>query len=114
MVAVVVSVVFSWLAGVMGAFKSVQGISVASSAQMLVNLRHVLTYGAGLVGFSYRFDAGGLPKALQEVHVIGALVIVACCLLAVARLVRGVVRPRRAVAEPGTGIAAWWLDDALF
>ena len=110
--AVAVSEVVSWLAGAMGAFKSVQGISFASSAEMVVNLRHLLTYGAGLVGLS-RFDAGGVPEVLREVHVVGGLAVVTCCLLAVARLVRGAVHPRPAVAEPGTAIAGWWLDDAL-
>jgi hypothetical protein len=37
--AIVASELVSWLARAMGAFKSVDGVSVATSAQMLVNLR---------------------------------------------------------------------------
>jgi hypothetical protein len=68
--AVIASELFSWLARAMGAFKSVDGVPVATLAQMLVNLRHVLSYGAGLVGFTYGFDAGGVPTALQDFHVL--------------------------------------------
>ena len=57
--AIVASEIVSWLARAMGAFKSVDGVSVATSAQMLVNLRHVLSYGAGLVGFTYGSTPGG-------------------------------------------------------
>ena len=89
--AVIASEALSWLAQEMGAFKAVDGVSVATLNQMLVNLRHLPSYGAGLVGFTYGFDAGGVPTALQDVHVLGALLIVACSLVAVANLVRGVV-----------------------
>ncbi len=111
--AVIAGELFSWLAGVMGAFKSVDGVPFATFAQMLVNLRHVLSYGAGLVGFTYGFDAGGVPSALQDVHVLGALLIVACSFVAVANLSRGVVHGRRGVTGPGTETAHWWLDDVL-
>ena len=111
--AIVASEIVSWLARAMGAFKSVDGVSVATSAQMLVNLRHVLSYGAGLVGFTYGFDAGRVPTALQDVHVLGALLIVACSAAAIAKLVRGVVRGRREATGPGTETERWWLDDVL-
>ena len=111
--AIIASEIVSWLARAMGAFKSVDGVSFATSAQMLVNLRHVLSYGAGLVGFTYGFDAGRVPTVLQDVHVLGALLIVACALVAVANLVRGVVRGRREEFGPQMGAERRWLDDAL-
>ena len=97
----------------MGAFKSVDGVSVATLAQMLVNLRHVLSYGAGLVGFTYGFDAGRVPTVLQDVHVLGALLIVACSAAAIAKLVRGVVRGRREASVSQQETERWWLDDVL-
>ena len=111
--AIIASELVSWLARAMGAFKSVDGVSVATSAQILVNLRHVLSYGAGLVGFTYGFDAGRAPNLLQEVHVVGALLIVACSLVATANLARGVVRGHRGATGPGTETERWWLDDVL-
>ena len=111
--AIVASELVSWLARVMGAFKSVDGVSVATFAQMLVNLRHVLSYGAGLVGFTYGFDAGRVPTVLQDVHVLGALLIVACSLVAIANLVRGVVRGRRKAFGAEMEAGSWWLDDVL-
>ena len=111
--AIVASEGVSWLAQAMGAFKSVDGVPVATFAQMLVNLGHVLSYGAGLVGFTYGFDAGGVPTALQDVHVLGALLIVACSFVAVANLSRGVVRGRRGATGPGTETGHWWLDDVM-
>ncbi len=111
--AIVASELVSWLAQVMGAFKSVDGVSVASSAQMLVNLRHVLSYGAGLVGFTDGFDAGRVPTVLQDFHVLGALLIVACSAAAIAKLVRGVVRGRREASVSQQETGRWWLDDVL-
>jgi hypothetical protein len=73
----------------------------------------VLSYGAGLAGFTYGFDAGRVPTVLQDVHVLGALLIVACALVAVANLVRGVVRGRREEFGPQMGAERRWLDDAL-
>jgi hypothetical protein len=111
--AIIASEIVSWLARAMGAFQSVDGVSVATSAQILMNLRHVLSYGAGLVGFTYGFDAGRVPIVLQDVHVVGALVIVACSLVATANLARGVVRGHRGATGPGTETERWWLDDVL-
>jgi hypothetical protein len=111
--AVIVSELVSWFALAMGAFKSVDGVSVATLAQMVVNARHVLSYGAGLVGFTHQFDTGGVPVVLQDVHVVGALLIVACASAAVVNLVRGVVRGRREAFGPQMGAERRWLDDAL-
>ena len=111
--AIIASETVSWLARAMGAFKSVDGVSVATFAQMLVNLRHVLSYGAGLVGFTYGFDAGRVPTVLQDVHVLGALLIVACSAAAIAKLVRGVVRGRREASVSQQETECWWLDDVL-
>ncbi|MGA2805538.1 MAG: hypothetical protein ABSF89_14325 [Acidimicrobiales bacterium] len=111
--AVIASELVSWLAQAMGAFKSVDGVSVATSAQMLMNLRHVLSYAAGLVGFTHGFDAGQVPAALQDVHVAGALLIVGCSLVAVTNLVRGVIHGHREASGSRQGTGSWWLDDVL-
>jgi len=120
-VAVTVSELLSWSARAMGAFESVAGVSVAGHAQMLVNLKRALSYGAGLVGLTYRFDTGRVPTVLQDVHIVGAVVIVTCSLVGVANLLRGVVSGRRAAgrpespeaSEPETEPGRWWLDDVL-
>jgi hypothetical protein len=111
--AVIASEALSWLAQEMGAFKAVDGVSVATLNQMLVNLRHLPSYGAGLVGFTYGFDAGRVPTALQDVHILGALLVIACSLVAVANLVRGVARGHREASGPEMEIGRWWLDDVL-
>jgi hypothetical protein len=111
--AIIASEIVSWLVRAMGAFKSVDGVSVATSAQILMNLRHVLSYGAGLVGFTYDFDSGGVPTLLQDVHVLSAILIIACSLVAIVNLVRGVVRSRRGATGSETETGRWWLDDTL-
>jgi hypothetical protein len=111
--ATIASELVSRLARAMGAFQSVNGLSLATSGQMLVNLRHVLSYGAGLIGLTYRFDTGRVPIVLQDVHVVGALTIVACLVVAMANLVKGVARGRREAAGPAMETGRWWLDDVL-
>ncbi len=109
----VVCEIVSWLAEAMGAFKSVGGVSVAPFTQMLVNLRHTLSYGAGLVGFTFRFDTGHVPVALEEIHVVSALLIVGCLVFAVTNLVGGVVRGHREAPGSQTETGRWWLEDVL-
>jgi len=111
--AVVASELLSRLAQAMGAFKSVDGVAVASFGQMVVNLQHMVGYGAGLVGFTYRFDAGRVPVVLQEAHVLGALLIVACSLFAGVKLVDGMVRGHRGETATRLEVGQWWLDDVL-
>jgi len=102
-----------WLAQAMGAFKAVNGVSVATFAQMFVNLRHVPSYAAGLVGFTYSFDTGRAPVALRDVHVVGALLIVGCSLVAAVSLIRGVAGRRPKAAEPEMETGHRWLEDVL-
>jgi hypothetical protein len=111
--AVIASKALSWLAQKMGAFKAVDGVSAATLNQMLVNLRHLPSYGAGLLGFTYGFDAGRVPTALQDVHILGALLVVACSLVAAANLVRGVARGHREASGRDMDIGHLWLDDVL-
>ncbi len=111
--AVVASELVSWLARAMGAFKSVDGVSVATFAQMVANSRHMLGYVAGLVGFTHRFDTGRVPAVLQDVHVVGALLIVACSLFAVANLVKGIVCGHRGETATRLEVGQWWLEDVL-
>ena len=111
--AVVASELVGWLAQAMGAFKSVDGVSVATFAQMVVNSRHMLGYVAGLVGFTYRFDTWRVPVVLQDAHVVGALLIVACSLFAAVNLVKGIVRGQRGESATRLEVGQWWLDDVL-
>ena len=111
--AVIASELVSWLARAMGAFKSVDGVSVATSCPDARELEA----RAGLRSRSRRLHVPvrrrRVPSVLQDVHVVGALLIVACSLVAVVNLVRGVARGRREASGPETETGRWWLDDVL-
>jgi len=111
--AIIASELASWLARAMGAFRSVHSVSVATFGHMVVNLRHLPSYGGDLVGFTNQFGTGGIPIALQDVHVAGALTMVACSLVAMANLASGVVRGRRGASGPRMETERWFLDDVL-
>ncbi len=102
------------LSRALGGFKPGPGLPIAHAGQMLTNLRHVLTYGADLVGLTNGpYGTGGVPFALREVRVLGALCVIACILAALTSLVAGVIRGRPcgrvATGEP----ELWRLDDML-
>jgi len=77
-----------------------------------VNLRHVLSYGAGLVGFTYGFDAGR-PEPPAGGSRRGCSSDRRLLAGATANLARGVVRGHRGATGPGTETERWWLDDVL-
>ena len=80
---------------------------------MVVNSRHMLGYGAGLVGLTDRFDTGRVPVVLQDAHVLGALLIVVCSMFAVARLLEGIVRGPRGDNATRPEVGRFWLEDVL-
>jgi hypothetical protein len=98
----------------MGAFAAQTAMSGAGLARMLTNLGHVPMYLGDLTGLTNGlFSAGGAPLPLRVVHVLGALCMMACFVVALASLLRGAVRglPR---AEAGEDRAEHWrLDDIL-
>ena len=72
----------------------------ASTAQMLRNIENLVTGGARMLGVGAgALGAGGVPKALEAVHVVGLVLVVSAVLVAISRLLLGVVRGRRAVRE---------------
>lgn len=103
------------LAHAIGAFKLGSPLPIARFSQMLVNLRHVFTYGADLVGLTNgrRFGTAGVPVALLEVHAVGAVAMVLCLLFALWRLVAGAVRGPSYKALHAEAGEPWRLDDLL-
>jgi hypothetical protein len=83
----------------------------AALSQIPGNLRYLASWDTEMLGVgSGSFGSGGMPAALQAVHVIGLLAVVAGVVTAAAGLVRGVVRGNRAVAATTD---RWRLDDLL-
>ncbi len=98
----------------------------ATLAQMPGNLKYLASWDSEMLGVgSGSFGSGGMPTALQAVHVIGLLVVVAGVVSAAAALARGVARGNRSSsaaalarrvaqgdrASPAAN--AWLLDDLL-
>ena len=99
-----------------GAFNPGAALPFARGTQLVTNLGHLFTYSADLVGLTNgrRFGTGGVPVALLEVHVAGALLIAGSFLLALARLVISVVRGSPPPGHSGVGQPELWrLDDML-
>ncbi len=82
---------------------------IASAAQAAANLPRIATWSAGLLGVGDNgLGNGGVPAALQIVHVAGLAVVVLAVALAAAALFRGAIRGR--APEPQD---SWRLDDLL-
>ncbi len=75
-----------------GAFTIGPANPLASFHQMLINVTHSGTYSLELIGASSsHLGTGGVPGALQMVHIVPALLMAACLVLELVFLVRGVV-----------------------
>jgi hypothetical protein len=99
-----------------GAFAVSRGLPLAKPHQVFVNVWNVLRYGADLVaGHESSIGKGGIPVALEYVHVAGAIVIVASIVAALAGLVIGIVRGRggQVPEADGRALQPWRLDDVL-
>jgi hypothetical protein len=83
----------------------------ASLSQMLVNVEHIPTWGANMLGVGKGdIGNGGVPALLQAVHVVGLFVVVVGVGVAIAALVRGALQgPPMAAHDP----ESWRLDDLL-
>jgi hypothetical protein len=111
--ATIVGVLGSWLARAMGGFTLAPDVRVATFHQMVVNLRHVGSYAAGLLGLTNSLGSGGVPTALEDVHFVGALTVLACVLVAMAALAREVLRGRRDPSGTSIETGGRWLDNVL-
>ena len=122
--AAVASVVLAFLVRkiteVIGTFSIGKLQQGASSAQMLRNFRNLVTGGARMFGVgSGPLGSGGVPKALEVVHVLGFLIVIVAVLAAIARLVLGILRGTRVQvhqARPTKDRRTtdhWLLDDLL-
>ncbi len=130
-VATVLAVAVRFLADQVGTYAIGSANPRAPIHQMERNIPHLLRLGANLLGVQNAvLGTGGVPSGLQRLHIVGAAVIVVCFLLALLRLVAGMVTggphdATTATAVPSNGPAhrrvAWWqseterwrLDDAL-
>ena len=96
-----------------GAFTSQPALSIVHLGQMLRNLGHVPAYVSDLLGLTNGLrHNGGVPLGLREVHVLGALCVLACLLAALSSLVAGVGRKRHRELSTGER-EPWRLDDVL-
>jgi hypothetical protein len=99
-----------------GGYVSGATIPIASAHQMVRNVGSVFLYAAELTGVTSRHrGTGGVPQPLAALHALGALLIAACVLATLARLVAGAIRGPDRSDRPRSGEPdAWWrLDDML-
>ncbi len=90
--AVALALLARWIADELGTFGIGGADKLASSHQVLENVRHLFGLGGELLGLrSSVFGTGGVPSGLQDAHLAGGLLVLACSLLAVLRLVTGVL-----------------------
>ncbi|HEV8064765.1 MAG TPA: hypothetical protein VGP46_08035 [Acidimicrobiales bacterium] len=130
---VVVDVVVKKVRTALGGFSIGATNPTASHHQLLTNVKHVVTYGAEFFGIrNTLFPAVGVPRWLQEFHVVGALLLIACVLAGLVLLVRGLIGgpqaaattevdvdpvakagKRRSHAKTARVVQLWRLDDML-
>jgi len=113
--AAVVSLIVTWvvreLANVAGTFAVATSHPTASASGIVTNMERVATWGAEMLGVGNGgFTNGGVPAALQAVHVVGLVAVVAGIAVATRSLVLGVIRGH---PTPPTPESAWRLDDLL-
>jgi hypothetical protein len=115
---ILLAVVVRKIAEVFGTFAIGKLQQGATTTQMLRNFKnlatgalHMFGVGAGALG------AGGVPTALEAVHVVGFALVVAALVVAAVRLVAGVLKgPQARGRESGSRPnreSAWVLDDLL-
>jgi len=96
-----------------GAFVSRPELSLVHASAIVSNLAHVPVYLADLLGLANGLDHnGGVPFGLREVHVVGALCVLVCLLVALYSLVKGAVRGEPEAQTAGES-ELWRLDDVL-
>ena len=106
--AVVIGEAVSRLARSAGGFVPGHSLPRAHHHQVLVNVVHVFTYGAQLLGIENgKFGTGGEPSVLLGLHAIGGVLVVACIFCA---LVRTVVR----LVSRGSSTTSDVIEEMLF
>lgn len=108
--AVVLAGVVRLVAQALGTFALASPQPRAGWSQVPANVAHVFTFGAAILGVgSSAYGLGGVPPALEAVHVVGLAVLVAAVLAAAWSLASGTARGRPAAGEGDGG----FLDDVL-
>lgn len=103
----------SWVARATGGFTLGPGVRFAPAHQVLQNLGHLSTYGAGLLGFTGFFGSRGVPTALEGLRFVGGLIVAGCTVVAVTEVVRAVRRGRRGTPASAVEAESRWLDSVL-
>ena len=107
---VLLAIVARAVAVALGAFSITRANPFASGHEILTNARHLLSFGAALLGLDAGpFGPTGVPGPLLALHLVGAVVVVAATLAALAGLAARLVRP----ADGADGPSAWRLEDVL-
>ena len=96
---------------VVGTFSVNAGHPRASGSQMVTNLHHLPSWGANMLGVGGgQLGNGGVPVALEAVHLISLLVVTGGIVAGAVALVGGAIRGRTSQVEASEG---WRLDDLL-
>ncbi len=107
--AVILAAVVREVADAVGTYSVGTSHPTASLSQMFTNVGHIGTWGAALLGVGNGpFGRGNVPAALQDVHIVGLLVVVSGMATAGVALIRGAWRGQRSAAA-----STWNLDDLL-
>jgi len=115
---VAIALVVRQLVVALGGFSLGATNRAASADQVLQNVTHLLPVLAQLVGLGDSIDGtGGVPVALQAVHVVAAALLIATLAAGIVRLLRG-VRYGTAPGDPpgpirGLEPELWRMDDLL-
>ncbi|MGO9334052.1 MAG: hypothetical protein ACLQCU_08395 [Acidimicrobiales bacterium] len=96
---------------VVGTFSVNTGHPRASGSQMITNLHYLPSWGANMLGVGGgQLGNGGVPVALEAVHLIGLLVVTGGIIAGTVAMVGGAIRGR---ASPVPSSADWRLEDLL-
>jgi hypothetical protein len=99
------------LSDAVGTFTINTSHPTASGSQIFANVQHIGAWGTNMFGIGRgNVGDGGVPAPLEDVHVVGLVVVVVGVVVALAALVRGAIRGGSAT----TGVTRTWrLDDLL-
>ena len=110
MAGLVIAAVVRAASDVVGTFSVNAGHPRASGSQMVTNLRHLPSWGANMLGVGAgQLGNGGVPVALEAVHLISLLVVTGGIVAGAVALVGGAIHGRTS-QEKASG---WRLDDLL-
>jgi hypothetical protein len=113
--AVLIAEVLHFIFSALGGFAVGPYLPLRRAGEMVTNARLLFSYSAAITGLFNHFGTGGVPKPLDCVHVICALVLVATSGIALWNLVAGITaKPaRRLGSSAGAAGEHWHLDDVL-